>query len=158
MSVEGRFLVRTLSNKPSFKVQRSPVDRADSLQLLSNMVPGEAASVRLPACMDRPHGATIRRMQHPPGAFSRSLDVDVRIRTPTCKTNDRHDAGQPIARNVVVATSLEPEAAAAVKWAAQQLCQKGDAVYLVHVATCMSTPAEVRSCSFQISSRQTNNA
>lgn len=60
-------------------------------------------------------------------------------------TDDPRGAGQPIARNVVVATSLEPEAAAAVQWAAQQLCQKGDAVHLVHVARCMSTPAEVRS-------------
>jgi hypothetical protein len=43
----------------------------------------------------------------------------------------------------VVATSLLPEAATAVKWAARHLCRKGDAVHLVHVARCLSTPAEV---------------
>jgi nucleotide-binding universal stress UspA family protein len=54
----------------------------------------------------------------------------------------RH-AGQRIARNVVVATSLAPEAAIAVKWAAQHLCRKNDGLHLVHVARCLSTPSEV---------------
>ena len=83
-----------------------------------------------------------------PGGQILQPTLPMRVHTGICfyqVTDDPRGAGQPIARNVVVATSLEPEAAAAVQWAAQQLCQKGDAVHLVHVARCMSTPAEVRS-------------
>jgi hypothetical protein len=46
MSATDRNLVRTLSNKPSFKIRRDPIDRADSLQLLSNIEPGELGCVR----------------------------------------------------------------------------------------------------------------
>lgn len=52
-------------------------------------------------------------------------------------------AGQHLARNVVVATSLVPEAAAAVAWTAQQLCRPGDCIHLVHVVRCLTTPSEV---------------
>jgi Universal stress protein family len=47
---------------------------------------------------------------------------------------------------VVVAVSLTPESAAALTWAIQNLCRKGDAVHIVHVVTCLSTPSEVRRC------------
>ena len=52
--------------------------------------------------------------------------------------------GEQPARQVVVAVSLTPESAAALTWAIQNLCRSGDAVHLVHVVTCLSTPSEVK--------------
>ena len=52
--------------------------------------------------------------------------------------------GEQPARQVVVAVLLTPESAAALTWAIQNLCRSGDAVHLVHVVTCLSTPSEVR--------------
>lgn len=46
-------------------------------------------------------------------------------------------------RNVVVATSLSPEAASALAWAVQGVCRDGDAVHLVHVVRCLSPPTQV---------------
>ena len=45
-----------------------------------------------------------------------------------------------------MAISLTPESAAALTWAIQNLCRSGDAVHIVHVVTCLSTPSEVRHC------------
>lgn len=43
----------------------------------------------------------------------------------------------------MLATSLTPESGVALTWAIQHLCRKGDAMHLVHVVRCLSTPSEV---------------
>lgn len=72
-----------------------------------------------------------------------SLDPKQSEKVPGLQLLSNIAPGQRPARNVVVAASLVPEAAAAVAWTAKQLCRPGDCIHLVHVVRCLTTPSEV---------------
>lgn len=125
-----------ISNSPSFSLQRQRSEKVGRLQLLSNLVPG--------ACW---HASCFR---HVVWSCLDALGAPLTIGTDFCFMCSLRQfkrimfAGERPERNVVLATSLTPESAAALTWAVQNFCRSGDAVHLVHVVRCLSTPSEVQ--------------